>query len=918
MQFAKYVVDAKLVKKLAAGQITQLELFDQAQTSWEWVNQDVQKSFILVADPALCNSGLSLDPWLVDHAKFDSATLEVRLDAAKKEWTEVIYEYKIDFGAADTGTAQKRSSIFDRELDAAFKIPLTRRTFGSRLFGSSVKDPINNAIGVQFGVNCIDCGLFGRLKFIGHIKGNFLGVTQLDASLTLESVHAALSLKFLFSGRYKLGMYGLPDLKKTFDIVHIPLPYSWKIDGIVKFGPKAKIQRGFEVDSIEGNAKLTAGCTATVPDDSVQPINLDPQVSALVNFYLQIVPAFDFVILKQRGLRAGLPIRLPNLQVKITAGEDPNGFCPGDPSPYGVKVQAPLDEVLEDLDIASRSLHPRAVNLKKGEITIPDKEIFDPPGYPFSLWCRSLPGKLRPPFVPEPDGQEWYDAEINSADDGDSDSLNRRTTLSPRADHRTRTFKCNGVSTEYKIKTYLGPSKLKRKGQAGGENGVPIMNPKIKRCQEAFPIDSWDVTGETETDNGPDFVVIEGNPPKTDWAVDHVYEVGWLAEFWKYLAVDQGLACPSANPNVPTINTQLLSIGQKEGYADKMLSKVVNSKTYFDMMIPFPNYLNELKHRMFANKELSADSASKNQSANQRACQIGQIVTVCKYMAMGKTRQRPENTLKALDKVFAEMDANCSIPHLEGTYVSAHRKWFTDLYNGGIDAMRKTLTKYAKFMLLDKNLAEFEKLDNNTKESITRISKLGLDSDWNEFCPNAFNYPELEPILGGLDSDPKNCGKCGNQSSVSRRPDMHRRRMRGLIFSRLTFSRFIPSPSHAHGRANLRRDIVLYDYPFLNTGSFILPQDVFVDSGGKLTLNTRCIVVSELEETGNSMDSTLSANAKFAWKRSSDGVEDSCCLAVFPGTSCMASERKEFCINLESYRMPFDAQSFMVYGCYGS
>lgn len=88
------------------------------------------------------------------------------------------------------------------------------------------------------------------------------------------------------------------------------------------------------------------------------------------------------------------------------------------------------------------------------------------------------------------------------------------------------------------------------------------------------------------------------------------------------------------------------------------------------------------------------------------------------------------------------MDADCDIPHPDGTYISAHREWFTDLYNQGMRKTRETLTEYAQLMQLKENLADFDNLDGKTKESITRISELNPEGDWEEFCPNPFKYPE--------------------------------------------------------------------------------------------------------------------------------------------------------------------------------
>jgi len=111
--------------------------------------------------------------------------------------------------------------------------------------------------------------------------------------------------------------------------------------------------------------------------------------------------------------------------------------------------------------------------------------------------------------------------------------------------------------------------------------------------------------------------------------------------------------------------------------------------------------------------------------------------------------------------------------------------------------------------------------------------------------------------------------------------------------------------------------ILLLSSPFLNTGSYILPNDIFVQYDGKLTLNTRCIPVSELSGAMSIQQDYLDSNALFQWSQSDYGKEDSCCLVAFQGTGCQAGQRQVFCPSGEDYRIPFNVYSLMVYGCRG-
>jgi len=317
-RFADGIIEATCSENMVL-QFGQRSVFATARKQWEWVNQNPQNALVLVGDPVLCKSGISRDPWLASHIIFDPATLVVRLDAAKKTWSEVTDEYEIDFGAAATRPTQKRSFL-DDAYDLAYEVPLATK-FPTNLFSFHAGNPSESEM--DFKVNCQQCGISGKLFFTGRIAGNYLtGVTQLDLSLVPVGIEATLNLEFLFAGVYKPGMYGLPDAKAVLDVYDVSLldllPAGWLISGLIDLGPGIKIQAGVELDSLEGTAQVRTGFTAKVPEDSVarlalrsedvvqwngwlpnievQPIALEAEVSALVKFYAQIVPSFDFVI----------------------------------------------------------------------------------------------------------------------------------------------------------------------------------------------------------------------------------------------------------------------------------------------------------------------------------------------------------------------------------------------------------------------------------------------------------------------------------------------------------------------------------------------------------------------------------------------------------------------------------------------
>jgi len=179
-------------------QFGHLESFVRARNAWRWVNQAVGNSFVLAADPLICKSGDSKDPWLVSGAIFDPATRTIHLEALKREWTDVIYDFKIDFGSIAAGV-QKR--FLDYNLPKSWEIPLAA-TFPKQLIDFA--PPPSTQSYLHFGVNCINCALNGRLVFEGHIEGNVLtGPRKLDLLFAPRDIHADISLALLLAGSYE-------------------------------------------------------------------------------------------------------------------------------------------------------------------------------------------------------------------------------------------------------------------------------------------------------------------------------------------------------------------------------------------------------------------------------------------------------------------------------------------------------------------------------------------------------------------------------------------------------------------------------------------------------------------------------------------------------------------------------------------
>jgi hypothetical protein len=57
-------------------------------------------------------------------------------------------------------------------------------------------------------------------------------------------------------------------------LLTIPLPSGFSIPGLLTFGPNVDINAGLSLDSLEGEATISTGITATIPDSSVAKVDL--------------------------------------------------------------------------------------------------------------------------------------------------------------------------------------------------------------------------------------------------------------------------------------------------------------------------------------------------------------------------------------------------------------------------------------------------------------------------------------------------------------------------------------------------------------------------------------------------------------------------------------------------------------------
>jgi hypothetical protein len=492
--------------------------FEAAKKNWEWVNYNGMRSFVLIADHYLCGKDWSLDPWLVSTVTFNATDLSVTMEAEKKTWKAIASSYAMDFGQTPFNRNQKRFIDFD--FDKRFELDLS-----SDWPEAIITEQFEHA---TFGVTCKDCGTKGSLVFAGHIEGSvFGGIDKFMISATPKGIEANLNMEVSFGGAYNFG----DSAKKEFDLLTIPLPAGWTIPGVLTFGPNAKIAAGFALESISGQATLSSGITARIPEDSIakvdlfaqkkidvhgwvpefetKPLEIAAEITASGEVYTKLAVAVSLEVLEENGVNVDVNLKFPKLKIAASGGWNPDGFCPNSPDPFGVSLDIWLgaELSLEGWDELDGKRH----ELFDVDLFVSD-EIFH-----FPVLCKSFGEGAEGScavVVPAED-RDWFDIEVKSpttalarryALPGLNTAPVRRTVPRPprvaeRANRKPYHLQCDTAkSYPIVLKDYLGPTDIINSGNA--PNNIPIMHPLIDcgdddatKCEPKF----WIVEEEANT-----------------------------------------------------------------------------------------------------------------------------------------------------------------------------------------------------------------------------------------------------------------------------------------------------------------------------------------------------------------------------------------------------------------------------------
>jgi hypothetical protein len=234
--------------------------YQSAIQSWDWVNFNEQRTFIMIANYPGCGADNSRQPWVVSNVDYDPTHLTVHLNATKKEWTEVAHTYNLDFGKYSSPTPSKaRRMSFDKQINLDLTATLP----------ASFTTSIGIVPDLNVDVTCSNCGTKGTLTLAGHVETSWWNVQTFTVTANPTGVQMDLNLAISASAVDPMLSFN----PAPWDFFTLPLG-GFEIPGLVTLGPELTLGAGFGITGVKGTATLSTSITGTIPDSSTAVINV--------------------------------------------------------------------------------------------------------------------------------------------------------------------------------------------------------------------------------------------------------------------------------------------------------------------------------------------------------------------------------------------------------------------------------------------------------------------------------------------------------------------------------------------------------------------------------------------------------------------------------------------------------------------
>ncbi|KAF3173918.1 hypothetical protein TWF225_005859 [Orbilia oligospora] len=332
------------------------DAMDYAIKTWDWVNEDTEDHFFLIANHPGCGQDAQRNPYKVAKVQYDQETFRTVLTTEAIEWNTLASDFDISLGSANV---EKR--VTKRELKSS---DITKRGFFDIFtnfdFGRSVywdltvgdkttrktmmSDPFKSYGKVD--INCVGCRLSGGLQVTGYVKVVKFAVKELYIGAKPKNLRGTVGLETILRAAIPPGL-----LRVDATLFSLGIP-GLSIPKIFLLGPSLQYEVGAGFGS-EGVGNLTVGADVAIPDSAAlyadlldlskseangfEGTTMDPFISlnsvavtASAMVYSKPLIAFGVKVLDKIGVECALEISLPMLNADFKAGYNKEGFCPDD------------------------------------------------------------------------------------------------------------------------------------------------------------------------------------------------------------------------------------------------------------------------------------------------------------------------------------------------------------------------------------------------------------------------------------------------------------------------------------------------------------------------------------------------------------------------------------------------------------
>jgi hypothetical protein len=233
--------------------------FEYAKNVWNWVNSEVNHTFIMVTNYAGCADDMERLPFVVSNIEYDEAANKAFLKAELKDWEEIAHSYTLNVG--HTPLTPTHRSLMSRGIlprDTDFTMSLAS-SYDQNLFSDTVGEwttQVDAVISTE-----------GKLNVDMDIDVAWFKLKSAAMSITPENV--AASIQLALSEKGKLGKEYT--WQKT--IVSIPIE-GISIAKVVKVGAFLDVDVGFTMEQWEGTATANFGARLDLSNSAIVTVDL--------------------------------------------------------------------------------------------------------------------------------------------------------------------------------------------------------------------------------------------------------------------------------------------------------------------------------------------------------------------------------------------------------------------------------------------------------------------------------------------------------------------------------------------------------------------------------------------------------------------------------------------------------------------